>query len=171
MSAITVVAASVLAVVFGWGGIAKLIRYPEWKEVLQSYSVPVGIHRVAALLVPIAELSVVALLLVGRARAGAALTLALLALFSRAFVAAAHQRGGRVACGCFGKAAPHDYRLLLARNASLTICAGIVLIYGHDRLSPLPATDPGFLLPGAIVLLGLSLALVLARELQALRRQ
>ena len=171
MSAITLVAASVITVVFGWGGVGKLVRFSEWKEVLQAYEVAPVLLRPAAVLVPLAELTVVGLFLAGRARAGAALSLCLVAVFSPALIATSQRRGRQVPCGCFGKATPHDYRLLLARNAAIASLAGIILIYGHDRLTLLSAVDPTVTVLAVVIVVGLSLILTLARELQALRRQ
>ena len=58
----------------------------------------------AAGAVPLAESGVVALLIFGHALAGAALTLALLALFSLAFLTAQQKADGPIPCGCFGRA-------------------------------------------------------------------
>ena len=173
MPLLTVLAASVVGLVFGWGAAAKLMRFPQWQEALRAYRLPIGVTRAASLVVPVAELTVVLLLILGRARAGAALTLALLSIFSLALLSARLSQGDRLPCGCFGRATPHDYRLLIARNAVLASLAAMILIDGRDRLLG-DITHPAsvVLLPLLLVVVGLSVVVWLGRELSAtLRRQ
>jgi hypothetical protein len=172
MPLITLLAGSVVAVVFGWGGLAKLVRFREWQEALGAYRLPLRTTGIASLLVPIGELTVVALLVLDHALAGAALTLTLLAAFSLALLDAHQEHGDRLPCGCFGRATPHDYRLLVARNGGLAFLAGIVLIGGRDRLISDTFHAPTSLVPALLVVVGLSIVLWVGRELSgSLRRQ
>ncbi|HEX3326644.1 MAG TPA: MauE/DoxX family redox-associated membrane protein [Actinomycetota bacterium] len=173
MSLITLLAGAVIAIVFGWGAVAKIIRFSEWQQALRAYRLPSRIGLAASVVVPGAELTVAALLGTGHARAGAALTMALLAGFSLALVSARQAQGNRLPCGCFGRATPHDYRLLVARNAGLACLAGIILIGGRDRLltgSLRPNTTS--LLPAALAGLGVVMVLWIGREVaDAMRKQ
>jgi Methylamine utilisation protein MauE len=172
MSLITLLAGSVLAFVFGWGALAKLVRFPQWQTALAVYRLPAGGATIAAVVVPFLESIVVALLGTGHALAGAALTLGLLAAFSLALLSARREHADRLPCGCFGRTTLHDYRLLVARNAGLAVLAGIVLIDGRDHLMTESLwSAPTTLLPTALVVVGLSLALWVGRELiEGMRR-
>ncbi|MDP9222835.1 MAG: hypothetical protein M3P18_03090, partial [Actinomycetota bacterium] len=123
--------------------------------------------------VPIAESAVVTLLVVGQARAAAALALGLIAIFSLALLHARQEEGDRLPCGCFGRVIPRDYRLLAARNAALAALAATVLFSGRDRLVTASlGPDSTVLLPAALVILGLSVAVWVSRELaETSRRQ
>ncbi|MDP9233272.1 MAG: hypothetical protein M3P01_01820, partial [Actinomycetota bacterium] len=117
--------------------------------------------------------TVVALLGTGHARAGAALTMALLAGFSLALVSARQSQGNRLPCGCFGRATLHDYRLLVARNAGLACLAGIILIGGRDRLlTGSLRPNATSLLPAALAGLGVVMVLWIGHEVtDAMRKQ
>lgn len=152
-----------LALVFAWAGIAKLVRYPDWTSALVAYDLPDPLRKLAAVAVPAAELSVVALVVAGATRAGAALTVALIAGFSFALVrAGASGEGledGRLPCGCFGKAKARDYRLMLFRNAVIGAVAAALLLSGRNTpfLEGLSAPERGELLPALLGLAGVLL--------------
>jgi di/tricarboxylate transporter len=172
MSLVTPLAGFVLAVIFGWGALAKLVRFRQWRTALAVYRLPSGIAMAASVVVPFSEMAVVGLLVTGHALAGAALTLGLLATFSLTLLSARKEHGDRLPCGCFGRATRHDYRLLVARNAGIAFLAGILLIDGRDHLmtqSLQPASTT--LLPTALVIIGLLLTLWVTRELtEGMRR-
>jgi Methylamine utilisation protein MauE len=173
MSLITQLAGFLVALVFGWGAIAKLVRFSQWQHALGSYRLPRLIGRAASMLVPLAELAVAGLFVTDHALAGAALTVALLAVFSLALLSARQIQGNRLPCGCFGRATPHDYRLLVARNGALACLAAVVLIDGRNHLFT-DAIRPNSttLLPAALVVLGLSMALWMGREIaEAMRKR
>jgi Methylamine utilisation protein MauE len=172
MSFLTLLAGVLVALVLGWAAVAKLVRFSQWREALGAYGLPPGVASVAAVAVPLAELSVVGLMLVGRALAGAALTLGLLSVFSLTFPRVRLESGNRVPCGCFGKATNVDIRLLIARNGALAALAGIILIAGRDHLVTGSISGWATVLPSVLVVIGLSLALWLVREItEASRRQ
>jgi hypothetical protein len=165
MSLIALVAGSCLAVVFGWGALAKLVRFPEWQQALEAYRLPPAASVPASAGVPVAELAVVGMLFSGRALAASALTLMLLAVFSLALLSARQKGGDRLPCGCFGKATLHDLRLLVARNAGLAFLAGLVLISGHDRLlGDSAVAAPTNLVPVGLVAVGGVLLFRVVRE-------
>lgn len=130
------VAAVLLASVFAWAAAAKVARYERWRAALDHYRLPRGLSVVASAGVPAIEAGVGALVVLGSARAGAALAIALLAGFSLAVIRARSIEGDRLPCGCFGGAGERDYRTLLIRNALLAVTAAIVLVGGTDT-SPL----------------------------------
>jgi len=148
-----------LALVFAWAGIAKILRFSEWRAALVAYRLPVRIRALAVAGVPLLEGAVVALLIAGATRAGAALTVALVASFSLALQRAQPSDDGRLPCGCFGKTKDRDYRLMLVRNALIAAVAGLLLIFGSDVGFLEGISSPGWdeLLPAALGLVGVIL--------------
>jgi hypothetical protein len=171
MSQITLLAGSTIGVVFGWGALAKMLRFPEWRHALEAYDLPVGLSLWARVGVPVAELVVVGMLVSGHARAGAALTLTLLALFSLALFRAGRKGGDLLPCGCFGGATPRDYRLLIGRNGGLAFFAGVIMIGSRDRLVSADLSSTSALLPAALVVVGVMVLVWMGRELSAVMRR
>jgi uncharacterized membrane protein YphA (DoxX/SURF4 family) len=152
-----------LALVFAWAGIAKLVRYPDWTSALVAYNLPDHVRKLAAVVVPVAELSVVAFVVAGFTRVGAALTIALIAGFSfvlaRARASGEGLEDGRLPCGCFGKAKARDYRLMLLRNALIGGIAAALLLSARNTpfLEGLSAPERRELLPALLGLAGVLL--------------
>jgi hypothetical protein len=115
-------AAATLAVVFGWASVAKVTGWSRWRRTLSAHALPGGLERVAAWAVPATEALVPILVVLGRERAAAAVALAAVAGFSVAVLRPVARDGGRVACGCFGRASV-DVRVALARNLLLAAIA------------------------------------------------
>jgi hypothetical protein len=151
-------AAAGLGLVFAWAAIAKPLRWAQWKEALDGYGWPSPVARAIASTVPLLEAAAGIALLAGPRRAGAALSLALLAGSSFAVARLGENTGGRVPCGCFGKTAERDARLVLARNAFLGMIAGVVLLLDRPEPAPWRAPPAAELIPAALVLAGLTLA-------------
>jgi hypothetical protein len=147
-------AAAVVAVSFAWASIAKITGWRRWRRNLAEHRLPARWERVAAWAVPIAEASIPVLVIAGRPRAGAAVALSSLAVFSVALVRLARRDGVRVACGCFGRA-QIDVRLALARNLALAIAAAASWwVAPADPRLPVPdAGDlfPVLLMVGAVI--------------------
>ena len=162
-----------LAALFAWAAVVKILRFGAWRDALAGYGLGRAGEVAAAPAVPITEAVVAALLLFAPARAAAALALAVATAFSLAILRARERRGDELPCGCFGKTKARDFRLMLVRNASLGVLAGLVMLYG-EGVSPLegwrlPST--GELVPAILVIAGLTLALWTARQVVApLRR-
>jgi hypothetical protein len=160
------VVAALLGLTFAWAAAAKLIRWNRWRDALRAYTLPPSVVRLATPGVPAMELAAAALVLSGRTKVGAALTVVLLSAFSGALVHAQQRRGNRLPCGCFGRATERDYKVMLARNALLAGLAAVLLVARHDvwigeGLSAPSATDA---LPAVLVVAGLGLALWLVRH-------
>jgi thiol-disulfide isomerase/thioredoxin len=118
-----------LAAVFVVAAIAKLLDREGTRHAVREFGAPSALARPLALVLPVAELAVAALLLpTATAVAGAAGALALLALFS-AVIAGNLARGRKPACHCFGQlgSAPAA-RGTLARNGALAAVAAFVLV-------------------------------------------
>jgi uncharacterized membrane protein YphA (DoxX/SURF4 family) len=137
LSAVTAsaIASYILAVTFAWAGIAKLVGFSRWRAALEGFGLAGPARRAALVGVPVAELVVAVLLVVGLREVGAALALALLAAFSGAILVAARAKGARLPCGCFGGAKERDYRWMLVRNGALAVLAAVVLLGREIRPS------------------------------------
>jgi hypothetical protein len=126
--AIVRAAGGVLAATLGVAGVVKLARWASWRAALRAYGLPGGIETAAPAGIPAAELGAAGLILFGPPRAGAAVAVGLLAVFSLAVAYAQARHGPRLPCGCFGGTETRDFRTLLARNAGLAALAAIVLL-------------------------------------------
>lgn len=126
-----VLAALLLALVFGVAGVAKLLDRSGSQEAARGFGVPEPLAGAVALSVAMAEVAVAVLLLPATTRdVAAAAGLGLLLAFSAAIaVAMAHGRAPE--CHCFGQlhSEPAGWRTL-ARNAALAGAAAFVLIAG-----------------------------------------
>jgi len=154
------VAAATLAVAFGAAGVSKIARARAWRRALASYRLPVPIERSTVIGVPLLELGLVSLPLLGLASTAGAASLVLLGAFSAAIVVGRVRVGRRLDCGCFGASARRDYRVLLARNGVLALVAIVAWREGSDALvsGSLGAPGGADLVPAALVALGLALA-------------
>ncbi len=81
-------AAAVLACAFAWAAAAKLVQFKAWGAALDGYRIPRSLHPVALVGLPVAEIVVTVLLLAGPLKSGAALAVALVAVFSMAIIRA-----------------------------------------------------------------------------------
>lgn len=142
---LSVVAVSLLSVVFAWSGFTKIFRPQRWLQDLRVYRLPRPLRALGFLMLPWAELSIGGLTLAGYPRFAAGIAVTLLAIFSAAIVRARIVVGSnRLACGCFTGNAVHDYRLMLFRNSVLVGLAFVVLVTGsllgrNSVLSPEPS--------------------------------
>lgn len=162
-----------VAVVFGWAAVAKVVQWRSWRSSLIAYGIPRAGEATAAVLVPLAELGVVALVVSGLMNVAMAFALGLLALFSFAVLAARARSGDRLPCGCFGKAEARDYRLMLVRNALLSALAATVLLAG-DGETVVSGADLGArdeILPALLVAGGVLLGVWMLRHATQLMRR
>lgn len=122
------VARVLLAAVFVVAATTKLLDRDGTRQAVREFGTPRALAGSLAILLPLGELAVAALLVpTGTAVAGAAGALALLALFSAA-IAVSVARGRAPDCHCFGQlhSAPAGPRTL-ARNAALAGVAAFAL--------------------------------------------
>lgn len=150
---------SLLALAFAWAAVAKVSRFSSWRGALAGYRLPGSLVGPALVLVPLFEL-VVAVLLVGGGdvtRAGAALSVALLAGFSLAVLRARRLQGDRLPCGCFGGSGSRDYRLMLVRNALLGAVAAAILLFRGIADYAVAAPESSQVVPALLVALGVAL--------------
>jgi hypothetical protein len=166
-------AALTLAFVWGWAGLAKVLRGSVWRRALTGYGLRPPVEATARLLVPGAELAVALVLLSGGERTGAALSVALLAGASVLVMRARSQGGDEVPCGCFGGSRARDFRVLLLRNGTLGILAAVVLLG-----PPIPALFDGVRMPepaeslaAVLVVIGLGTGVWLLRRATFLLRR
>ncbi|MDQ3951885.1 MAG: hypothetical protein M3279_02800 [Actinomycetota bacterium] len=150
---------SLLGLAFVWAAVAKITRFGAWRSALSGYRLPQMVMGPALFLVPAIELATAFLLARGGdvTRAGAALTVGLLAAFSLAVLRARRLQGDRLPCGCFGGSGSRDYRLMLVRNALLgAVAAAILLVPGVARYE-VDAPEAAQLVPAALAALGVAL--------------
>ena len=155
---------SLLALAFLGAAVAKVTRFGAWRSALSGYRLPQVAMGPALFLVPAIELAAGFLLARGgdATRAGAALTVGLLAGFSLAVLHARRVRGDRLPCGCFGGSGSRDYRLMLVRNVLLGAVAATILLVPDVARYEVAAPDAGQLVPAALAALGLALIAWLA---------
>jgi hypothetical protein len=153
-------AAAVLALTFAAAAVTKLARGDAWRRTLATYRLPARASRVVAFGVPIVELVIVGLVVVGLGSTAGIVSLVALALFSGAIVVGRVRAGRRLECGCFGGSTTRDYRVLLARNLALAGVGFVAWTAGQDVPLVGSLGEPGAadLLPAALVVVGLALA-------------
>jgi hypothetical protein len=153
-------AGAALAVTFGVAAVAKLARSKTWRQTLGAYPLPRGASGAAAVGVPLLELAVATLPLLGLVSTAGFTAFWVLVAFSGAVVAGRVRTGRRLACGCFGSSANRDYRLLLARNVALGGVAIVAWRAGEDAsvLGSFGAPAGPELVPAALTVVGLALA-------------
>jgi hypothetical protein len=161
-----------LAGLWLWAALAKALRWAAWRKALAGYGLSAGLERFAAGATPIAELGVAAALLSPTPRAGAALSVALLAAFSLLVVRGRLLQGEKLPCGCFGGARERDYRSMLARNGLLGFMSAVVLVARHDGAPFDGISLPGAseVLPALLIALGVIVAAWMAYQFASARR-
>ena len=149
-----------LAALLAWAAAAKVLRWHAWRAALEGYRLPGRLPMMAAAGTPVAEIGIAAILISPAPRAGAALTVALLAAFSLVVLRGRSLHGEKLPCGCFGGSRERDYRTMLLRNALLGVLAAIVLISGRDvkALAGLSLPNGPELVPALLVALGILVA-------------
>lgn len=150
---------SLLAVAFFWAAIAKASHPSAWRSALVGYRLPKGAVTPVLVAVPAAEIAAGVLLSAGGAasKAGAALSVAMLAGFSLTVLRARRLQGDRLPCGCFGGSGSRDYRLMLVRNAALGGVAAAILLVPAVARYELETPAPEQWLPAVLVALGVVL--------------
>jgi peroxiredoxin/uncharacterized membrane protein YphA (DoxX/SURF4 family) len=160
METALLIARLLLALVFAVAGVAKLADLPGARRAVADFGVPSALATSLGLLLPLAELTLAALLIpTSTAWWGALGALGLLLLFV-AGIAINLARGRRPDCHCFGQlhSAPAGYSTLM-RNGVLAAVAGFVLWQGREYAGPSVFAWLGSL--PAAQLLGLIAGLVL----------
>jgi hypothetical protein len=153
-------AAAALALTFTAAAVTKLVQGTAWGRTLGVYGLPTTAVGPVAFGVPVVELAVATLVLLGFASTAGLASLLLLATFSVAIVVGRVRAGRRLECGCFGGSTSRDYRVLLARNLALAGIAFLAWRAGEDASLVGSLGQPGGadLLPAALVVTGLALA-------------
>jgi hypothetical protein len=159
-------AALLLAVVFAWAGVAKVVMPSPWRAALQGYALPPRLRVLTLWVVPAAELGVAGVLAAGPIRLGSALALAMLGAFSVAVLRARRFHGSTLPCGCFGGVRFRPVGHVLARNALIAAVAVVAILTPG---SPIDLPDGPQILPALLTLAALGLVALAAREIAALR--
>ncbi|MGH2749894.1 MAG: MauE/DoxX family redox-associated membrane protein [Actinomycetota bacterium] len=150
----TFVAATVLAIAFGWAALAKLLGYERWRLALSGYRLPGMLERFARPGTIGVEAVIAALVLSGPLPVAGSLALAMLSALCLLILRARAARGDRLPCGCFGSTKERDYRLMLTRNAALAVPAAVLTLSDRPGLiERLASIEGSEILPLALVLL------------------
>lgn len=164
------VAAVLLAAVFGWASLSKVLGPGNWRQALVGYRVPAPLASAALIGVPAAEAAVTILLLAGSITVGAGLALVLVSAFSIAVIRTRRSFGDRLPCGCFGGQKLRSARLMLVRNAALAVLAAVAVMERRAPAPSLPSTEDA--LPALLAEVGAVLtAWMLRRAVQLLGRE
>jgi hypothetical protein len=152
-------AGAALAVAFGAAAVVKLGRGETWRRTLAAYPLPRRATGAVAVGVPLLELALATLPLLGLVSTAGFTAFWVLVAFSGAVVAGRLRPGRRLACGCFGSAS-RDYRVLVARNLALAGVAIVAWRAGEDAsvFASLGAPVGPEWVPAALALVGLVLA-------------
>jgi hypothetical protein len=141
------VAAAVLAIAFAWAALSKIASARSWRRALSGYGLPAGVERIATVGVPVAEATVLLLVLLGFPLAAGIVATGLLIAFSGAILVARARRGDRPdseiravigAAGTIGH--PRDRRSTVLIHFRADSCCG------RGRSGSLPAKShrPGY---------------------------
>jgi hypothetical protein len=144
-------ASVVLAVIFGYAAISKIVRPGSWRASLGAYRLG-RLEPAAAWVVPSSELIVAGLCLTRFRVAGAGAAVVLICAFSAAIIRTGRRK---LPCACFGKGGSQDRWGLLARNILLTALA-LTVLFSYDSRLGLPTVREVLpaLLVGAGVIAG-----------------
>jgi hypothetical protein len=148
-------ASAATAIAFAWSAVAKLAGRPRWLRALAAHRLPPPFDELAGWAVPMAEMVVPVLAVLGYLRASAAWAFVLLAVFSLALIRARRLVGRDIPCGCFGGRGTIDVRRALARNGALAAIAGLAFVASTDVASSLPFPTGADVLPAALTAAGL----------------
>ena len=155
-------ASATLASAFAWAALSKLFGYRRWRRALGAHRLPGWADRVLAWVVPLVEIAVPALVVLGSSGAAAVVSGVVLSVFSLELVRIHRRSGDRLPCGCFGGRETVGLRAALLRNAALGALA-VSVVVGATRGRPLgwPTFSPSDVLPlllsvGSIVVAGLA---------------
>ena len=167
------IAAVLLATLFAWAALAKVVRHRAWSQALRGYKLPGAIEAAARSSVPVVEAAVALLLLVGETHTGAALCLVLVAGFSLVVFRTRRFVGDSLPCGCFGGSKETDYRTMLVRNGLLGGLAAVLLLSPRDvrPLDGLGIPSTGEALPAVLIAAGVALGAWIVHEVSVSARR
>ncbi len=153
------VCSALIAVVFAWSAGAKMARPQAWRDVLKNYRLG-ALTAFAALLVPLTEALVTALVLAGETRTAGAMSVGMLSAFTFAAVRLRNLQGDRLPCGCFGSSKVRDYRVILLRNTVLGGAAAVMLLGDRevDLLEGVGVPSGDQIVPALLMLLAAAAA-------------
>ena len=167
MSVVLLAARVILAAVFVAAGIAKLVDPSASRKGAADLGAPAWLASPIGILLPVAEITVAALLVpVRSAWWGGVSALALLLLFL-IVIGISLARGRRPACRCFGqlRTRPIGWQTL-ARNGALTLIALLIVVEGSEDagISVASAVAGATLLELAVMALALTVLGTLAAQ-------
>jgi len=152
----------ILATLFVWAGIAKLVTLRRFTMTLGQHGVPRPVRTPVAVVLGVLEIGVGAWLASGAATRGAGIAAAVLGGLFTAALLRVRLSGSRTAtCGCFGGTRPAGTVLLTLRSALIT-AAGVAVAVGLPGIAGPPAETvrSAALAVLGVLVIGLSLAVV-----------
>ena len=151
---------AVVAVVFGWSALAKVLRFDRWRRALAEHRLPSPVADIAVVMVPAVEAAIALLAVLGFTTTAGALGSALLIAFSAEIVRVRLRSDGQVPCGCFGGRRSRDWRTLLVRNLALLVVTVATAVAGSAPRVSLPGVpERADVIPAVVAVGGLAVAL------------
>jgi thiol-disulfide isomerase/thioredoxin/uncharacterized membrane protein YphA (DoxX/SURF4 family) len=137
VSVLLLVSTALIAGVFVVAGFAKLLDPKGSGAATRAFGMPDRLAGVVALVLPVAEIAIAALLLPARTRWLAAIAALVLLLAFCAAIARAMARGEAPECHCFGQlhSAPAGWPTL-ARNGVFAAVSALLVVSGRDDAGP-----------------------------------
>jgi len=151
-----------LATLFAWAGIAKLVTFRRFTFTLGQHGVSQGLRGPVAGVIATAELGIAIWLASGQAPVGAGIAAAVVSgVFVAAMIRARIQGRRSASCGCFG-GTRQSGTLFLAVRAAVIGALGVALATGiGGSVDPRPETVQSAILAVlGVLVVGLSLAVV-----------
>ncbi len=152
----------ILATLFAWAGIAKLVTFTRFTFTLGQHGVRMRARTPVAIAISVVEITVAVWLASGRATTGAGIAAAtVMALFMAVMIRARIQGRRSASCGCFGGTRQSGTVFLAIRSAVIG-ATGVVLATGiGGSVDPRPETlQSATLAILGVLVIGLSLAVV-----------
>ncbi|WP_228389376.1 MauE/DoxX family redox-associated membrane protein [Cumulibacter manganitolerans] len=130
----------VMGVVFGYAGISKILDIPVAKVSVESYRIfPREIADTIGVVLPVVEIALGLLLLLGVGTRIVSIMLSLLLIAFIAGIASLWVRGISTQCGCFGGSliptGRPDYPLEIARDSGMLLATAWLVLWPRTRFA------------------------------------
>jgi uncharacterized membrane protein YphA (DoxX/SURF4 family)/peroxiredoxin len=148
-----------LTVVFATAGVTKLLDPHGTREAVKNFGVPNALAPAVSILLPLAELSIAACLLINATARSSSLGALLLLMLFTLVIAVNLAQGRKHDCHCFGQlhSEPLGWQTLV-RNVVFSVAAGFVL--WRSQVAPLPSVSETLIPLSVVQWLAIAAAIV-----------